>query len=102
MKEYIIETVKGMNRVHSRAKAQSLDNLRARLIKEGLAKKYDQILVFTTNAQKVDEKTPFKKTGVIWYDGYNQQNFWMNNSGRVYNVSEKDGTLSKFAPKVGL
>ena len=99
MKEYIIETVNGQKRGKSRAKAQSLDNLRQRLIREGILDKEEMVVVYTTNVTKVKPDTPFRKVGAIWFDGYNGQYFWLNEAGITKNVSPKTGKLSAFKIK---
>lgn len=96
MKDYIIESITGQKRARSHVKAQSLDNLRARLIREGNLMKNDMVVIFSTNAQEVKPDTPFNKTGALWYDGYNQQHFWMGNDGKAKNVSRKTGKISAF------
>lgn len=99
MKDYIIEMINGQKKSKSHLKAQSLSSLRLRLIKEGVLKRQEMVIIFTTTAEKVTPSTPFKKTGVIWLDNYNDQYFWMDNNGQTKNVSAKTGAVSAF--KVG-
>ena len=98
MKEFIIETVTGQKRVKSRVKAESMDNMRARIIKEGILDREEKALIYTTNAKNVTPATPFKKTGVIWYDGFNGLYYWMNDKG-IARVVGKNGKLSAFRVK---
>jgi len=98
MKDYIIELVTGKAKTKSRVKAMTLDNLRARIVKEGLLRKEEKVVVYSTRAQTINPDTPFNLTGVIWIDNYNGQVFWMDTKGKVSNVTS-DGSLGKF--KIG-
>lgn len=95
MKDYIMELVTGDKKTKSRVKAQSIDNLRARIIREGLLAKEEKVVVYATKARKILPDTPFNMAGVIWIDSFNRQVFWMDPKGKVSNVLA-DGSLGSF------
>ena len=95
MKEYTIMTSIGYKFINPRrVKAKSIDNLRLRLIKEGILADERAVGVFTTNTTNVRPDTPFKQIGAIWYQSNTQDYYWIGQAGSVKNVSPKTGKLS--------